>query len=242
MAYIGVIDSGVGGVSVLKECVKRAPQENYVYLADTKNSPYGSKSKMQIYKSVLSCIYRLLEEYNIKLIIIACNTATAVCIDRLRQMFGLPIIGVEPAIKVALSQQKDNIILLCTPATKKYSHIIKYYKKYKKLTIVTQKKWARLIDNNIDNISKIDQAFRINTKCTYDCIIIGCTHYCFVKNNIIINNNVDIIDSNSYVAERLVEKLRYHNLSEHQHRPRYVFEQTGHIDNFVSNMTKIFLN
>ena len=110
---IGIFDSGVGGVSVLKELVSLMPGENYIYLGDSKNAPYGTKSREEILENSLACT-QFLADRGIKALMVACNTATSVCISELRKIYpNMPVVGVEPAIKPAL-EDKNNSAAHCS--------------------------------------------------------------------------------------------------------------------------------
>ena len=114
---IGIFDSGVGGLSILKSLARKAVNENYIYLADNKNCPYGNKSEIEISKlSIKNC--EKLIKLNCKMIIVACNTATTNSINILRKQFDVPIIGIEPGIKPAINYTKTkNIGVLATNKT-----------------------------------------------------------------------------------------------------------------------------
>ena len=117
---IGVFDSGVGGLSVLIELKKLLPRENFVFLADQKYVPYGEKSKKELLKLVFKITDYFIKHHNIKMMIIACNTASCYTIDYLREKFAIPIVGVIPAVKPALALTKNGkIAILSTPATAK---------------------------------------------------------------------------------------------------------------------------
>ena len=102
---IGIFDSGIGGISILEKLKQLLPNENFIYLADNRNCPYGSKSKKEILSlSDKNC--EKLIEFNCKIIIIACNTSTTNSIQKLREMISLPIIGIEPGLKPAINYTK----------------------------------------------------------------------------------------------------------------------------------------
>ena len=114
---IGIFDSGIGGLSILKSLARKAVNENYISLADNKNCPYGNKSEIEISKlSIKNC--EKLIKLNCKMIIVACNTATTNSINILRKQFDVPIIGIEPGIKPAINylmgMKCKKIILGCT--------------------------------------------------------------------------------------------------------------------------------
>ena len=115
---IGFFDSGVGGLSVMRESIAIMPNENYIYFGDSKNAPYGTKSLEEVRKLTFDAVEFLLMK-NVKAIVIACNTATSAAIEDLRNKYtDIPIIGIEPAIKPAISLNKEgNIIVMATPMT-----------------------------------------------------------------------------------------------------------------------------
>ena len=114
---IGLFDSGIGGISILNSLVTKLPDENFIYLSDNKNCPYGDKSQEEI--TILSIKNsKKLIELNCKIIIVACNTATTNCIEFLRKEISIPIFGVEPGVKPALLNTKSkNIGVLATKNT-----------------------------------------------------------------------------------------------------------------------------
>lgn len=128
--YVLFIDSGIGGTHLLKLTKKLLPHESFLYFADTPNLPYGNKSKNKITKLVIKAIEQVLCKYPLKMIVLACNTATATSIASIRQKFDIPIVGIEPAIKKALDFGHKNILVIATSATTNHSNIIKKYKKY----------------------------------------------------------------------------------------------------------------
>ena len=107
---IGVFDSGIGGLSVLRQIIKLLPNEKYIYYADTDNVPYGLKTKEQILEYVENAI-DFLNSKKVKAIVVACNTATSVAIKDLRSDYNIPIIGIEPAIKPAIENRKNKKII-----------------------------------------------------------------------------------------------------------------------------------
>ena len=114
---IGLFDSGIGGISILDKLKELLPNENFIFLADNKNCPYGYKSKKEIiFLSTKNC--EKLIELNCKAIVVACNTATTNAIEKLREVIGITIIGIEPGIKPAISYTKTkNIGILATEKT-----------------------------------------------------------------------------------------------------------------------------
>ena len=111
-APIGVFDSGVGGISVLRELVRLMPNERFLYFGDSANAPYGSRTTEAVRQLTLAAAKKLTSEYPIKALVIACNTATAASVAMLRSDFSLPFVGMEPAIKPAaakrIAAKRDN--------------------------------------------------------------------------------------------------------------------------------------
>jgi glutamate racemase len=213
---IGIFDSGAGGLTVLEECVKLLPREDFIYLSDKRYAPYGDKSTEDIIIRAQKCTERLLE-YNCKAVVVACNTATNAAISSLRKNYKCPFIGVEPALKPAYERFFDKkAVLLCTAATAAAPKFKRLYKKYKGgfLTVAPQKALAMLIENNLCDLEKIRTCVYeiIKPYMDYDVVILGCTHYVFVKNLIrgfFKENGRDIVilDGNAGTANRLKDIL-----------------------------------
>ena len=106
---IGVFDSGVGGLSVLREIRRALPAEDLLYVADTANAPYGDRDAEFIRERSLAIVARLMEA-SVKAVVVACNTATGLAVDALRERYALPIVAVEPAVKPAASQTRSGVI------------------------------------------------------------------------------------------------------------------------------------
>ncbi|MGL6349222.1 MAG: glutamate racemase, partial [Aeromonas sp.] len=116
---IGVFDSGIGGLSILKALRQAMPAECFVYFADSKHNPYGVKSEEFVRERSLAIVRELVDQHQIKALVVACNTATAAAIGLLRQTYPeLPIIGVEPALKpAALATRSGRVLVLATRGT-----------------------------------------------------------------------------------------------------------------------------
>ncbi len=114
---IGVFDSGIGGLTVLKEIIKILPNEEFIYYADTDNVPYGIKPKEEV-KEYINQAVKFLIDKDVKAIVIACNTATSIAINDLRKKYSLPIIGIEPAAKPAIENRgQKKVLIMATPTT-----------------------------------------------------------------------------------------------------------------------------
>ena len=137
---IGVFDSGIGGLSVLRKIRDRLPSENLVYIADRAYVPYGTKTEQEIRKRVELISQYLINHYRVKAIVIACNTATAAAVNYLREHLSLPIIGMEPAVKPAVQQSNSGVVgILATANTlnsEKFSDLVKQHRV--KAEVITQ--------------------------------------------------------------------------------------------------------
>lgn len=186
---IVVYDSGIGGASILKEIMTLLPNYDYVYFADTKNSPYGTKSKAEIFHAVLSNVITLNKNGEIGLLVLACNTATSVCCKILRTLFSFPIVGVEPAIKKAVDEGYNKIAILATQQTLQSNILIQKYVKLfkgeKEISKIPLNELATLIDENTADFNRVLPYLSKKLKgLKPSCVVVGCTHYNFVKKQI----------------------------------------------------------
>lgn len=216
---IGMFDSGIGGLTVLKELRKLLPNENYIYYADSKNNPYGEKSDSELMNIVTNIVDFLISR-EVKIIVIACNTATTRCINRLRKMYpNMIFVGTEPAIKVACDKNYKNTLVMATPGTIKSERtheLVKLNKKRdQKITLLSCKGLADAIESgNKDNVNKV--LHKLLDKYVdegIDSIVLGCTHYPHAKKNIKeLFPNAKLIDGNKGVSKQVKRQLESHNL------------------------------
>ena len=187
MSKIVVLDSGIGGASILKAIRGRIPKANYLYFADTLNAPYGEKSEQDLYRILTGIIDKLNKKGDVFALVLACNTASSLCGARLRRRYDFPIICVEPPIKVAAQMGFKKISVLATPQTLNTNKTIKKFEQDKNLKIekVPLKNLAKEIDENALNLNYL---FLELSKCLKgvktECAVIGCTHYNFIKSQI----------------------------------------------------------
>ena len=218
---IGLFDSGIGGTSIWKEVVKLLPNENTIYLADSKNAPYGEKSSEEILELSLKNTEFLISK-GCKLIIVACNTATTNAIDFLRKNYTIPFIGIEPAIKPAALLSKTGAIgILATKGTLSSKLFEKTTKEYtKNITTIEQdgEGLVPLIEEGKLNSSEISTLLstylKPMLKFNIDHLVLGCTHYPYLIPQIkeIIGDDIKIIDSGEAVAKQTKAILEKHNL------------------------------
>ncbi len=217
---IGIFDSGVGGLSVLIEIKKLLPNENLVFLADQKNVPYGLKTQNQLEK-ITEDITHFLLGHDIKMLVVACNTATCYALSHLRKTFSIPIIGVVPAIKPAAQKsQKGKIVVMSTPATAKSSYLKNLIKDHAPGAQVLRIGCHGLEDQveELDYIAIGQTLPKYATKIENfgaDVLVLGCTHYPLIKDKIKRNlgSGVRVIDSGKAVAQRVKFILDQNKLS-----------------------------
>ena len=208
---IGVFDSGKGGTSVLAEIKKLLPNEEYKYIADSKNCPYGEKTDTELEK-ITSNIVEELEEWGAQIIVIACNTATTRCIKYLRAKFPeLKFVGTEPAIKLATKSDAKNILVMATPGTVKAERTLQLIKENQKagqnIELLACPGLADAIECN-HNIDGVLKDILKNAK-KYDLIVLGCTHYSLIKDKIQkYFPGAKSIDGNIGVAKRTRELIK----------------------------------
>jgi len=208
---IGIFDSGIGGTSIWKEITTLLPLENTIYLSDSANAPYGTKTKDQIIDLSIKNTEFLLAQ-NAKLIVVACNTATTNAIKVLRKKYTVPFIGIEPAIKPAALKTVTNTIgILATKGTlnsklfESTSNSID--KKIIKKEIIGTG-LVELIENgklNSKEMTALLKSYLIPLlNLNVDCLVLGCTHYPYLIPQIrnIVGNKIQIIDSGEAVARQ----------------------------------------
>lgn len=219
---IGIFDSGIGGTSIFKEIHRLLPNESIIYLADSKNAPYGDKSRDEILALSIKNTELLLDK-NCKIIVVACNTATTNAIKTLRQKYpNTPFIGIEPAIKpAALNSNTKTIGILATKGTLSsglFSKTAELHTKGIKCIEQIGEGLVPLIEEN-----KIDSTAMKNLLTSYldpmiaqniDYLVLGCSHYPYLIPEIkkIIPNHIKIIDSGEAVAKQTRTILDKFNL------------------------------
>ena len=220
--YIAVFDSGVGGLTVLKHLKEMMPKENYIFLADTLNMPYGDKNKEEIQELCLHN-YEFLKEFNIKAVVIACNTADSLAGDYLKTISDKKVFGViKPAALEAFKKTKNKRIgILATPAT---INSLAYQKELLELDAGLKVfnmpcfGLASLIENHHyqekdPEVEKaLDKYLEPLIKEDIDTLILGCTHYPLLIDAIKKRHDITIINSSMIEAENVYETLKEENL------------------------------
>lgn len=226
---IGIFDSGMGGTSVFNAIKNLLPNEEYFYIADSKNCPYGEKSDEGL-KTIVTTNVEKLKNWGAKIIVIACNTATVKCIDYLRKKYEeITFVGTEPAIKLATNTGAKDILVLATPGTvqSERTHILleKNQKPNQKINLLACPGLADTIENTLKFdknyqpitptndkkliiIHKLSEFFTNITK-TPDIVVLGCTHYSLIRPEIqSFFPNATLIDGNEGIAHQVENVLK----------------------------------
>ena len=218
---IGVMDSGVGGISVLKHVHALLPQEELLYFADSQHAPYGNKSAEEIQARCFEIADFLINK-GVKALVVACNTATAAAIDVLRSQYSLPIIGMEPAVKPAAEATRNGIIgVLATVGTLKSAQFAALLESYgRNVEVITQGCIGLVECIERGELNSEEAHTLVRQYCApllaqgADTIVLGCTHYPFVRPLIerVVGPDVVLIDTGAAVAKQLLKRLSERSL------------------------------
>ena len=209
---IGFFDSGIGGISVLHDALKQMPQEDYLYYADQKNVPYGAKTKKEVRRHVMDAAEFLIQK-DIDALVIACNTATSVAIGDLRMKYGIPIIGMEPAVKPAIETPTGKRILVTatvlTLKEKKLKNLITALDGGDRVDFLPLPKLVAFAENNDFRDGTVRPYLEKElASCDlrkYGTVVLGCTHFIFYRKLLrkMIPRGVSIIDGNQGTVNHL---------------------------------------
>lgn len=231
---IGVFDSGLGGISVWQALYNALPNESLIYLGDGARCPYGSRSRDEVRQYTEEAVERLLSE-GCKMVVVACNTATAVAIKYLREKYpSIPFVGLEPAVKpAALTTEAGIIGVLATKRSLEGDHFRRAEEKYgSEVTILKTvgEGFVEAVEANEEHTAETEELVRKAVQplveAGADKIVLGCTHYPFLREEIarVAGEGVEIIDSSEAVARRVIALLDENNLrAEEGSVPEYRF-------------------
>ena len=209
---IGVFDSGVGGITVLKELLKILPKEDYIYYADVLHVPYGTKSKEEVKKYVFEAVEFMVSK-GIEALIIACNTATSISVSELRKKYDFPIIGMEPAVKPAVEKcNNKKVLVTATPLTLKEDKFHNLVTRLESEDIVEPLPLPGLVEyaekyifNEEEIIGYLKDKLSPYNLDEYGAIVLGCTHFPYYREYFkkIVPSHIDIIDGNKGTVNHL---------------------------------------
>ncbi len=203
---IGMFDSGIGGLTVLKSFIKKYPNNEYIYYGDTKNVPYGSKSKEELLELSIQ-IVRFLQNKKVDVIVIACGTVSSNIYQELKSISKVPVYSIIEEIPNYIKEQNyKNILLIATEATIK-SHYIKNRLENVNVIEKPTPKLVPIIENNLDPTECLKDYLKDIGK--IDALILGCTHYSIIKEKVKerFSYDIDIID----MGEILVNRINFKN-------------------------------
>lgn len=208
---IGIFDSGVGGLTIYEEIHRLLPNENIIYLADSKNAPYGEKSKEEIIQISVKNTEFLLSQ-GCKLIVVACNTASTNAVKHLRHTYGVPFIRVQPAIKPAAINSKTKVVgILATKSTLKSELLYETSQRFAQGVEVVEQVGEGLVDliesgkmHTPEMNSLLKKYISPMLEKNIDHLVLGCTHYPFLTDQIkeIVGDQVEILDSGEAIARQ----------------------------------------
>lgn len=214
---IGVFDSGLGGISVLKELVALMPNEKYIFFGDSKHAPYGTKSLQEVQRLTCEDAEYLMKK-DIKALVVACNTATSAAITLLRDTYReIPVIGIEPALKPAvLAAEHPRVLVMATPMTlreEKFKRLMEEYERDAEIIPLPAPGLVEFVERGELESAALEQ-FLIELFAQYmeqpvDCVVLGCTHYPFVKNMVqkVLGQQVKIFDGGAGTARETKRRL-----------------------------------
>ena len=220
--YIAVFDSGVGGISVLRELVKMMPEEKYLYFGDSANAPYGKRTTDEVRRLTLDAAAMLMER-GVKALVVACNTATAAAINDLRSAYpDHIIIGIEPALKVAADRfPKGHIGVMATPVTLREEKFHQQLDRFPdvQVSLIPAPELVDLVESGHAD-DQMTQAYLGGVLALYagklDAVVLGCTHYPFAAKAIsrILGEHVKLLDGGDGTARETKRRLREADLLE----------------------------
>ncbi|UFT97966.1 glutamate racemase [Radiobacillus kanasensis] len=241
---IGVIDSGVGGLTVASELMRQLPKEQLIYVGDTLRCPYGPRPKEEVVAFTWEMVQFLLEK-NIKMLVVACNTATAFTLEDLRQKLDIPVVGViqpgaRSAIKVTQNNQIGVIGTEGTIQSKAYPNALHHINSTIEVHDLACPNFVPIVENGVlagpqalqvvqDSLQPLKDRYNIDT------LILGCTHYPLLRDTIqkVMGEHVAIISSGEETAREVSTILSYHKkLFNGEQQPEHEYYTTGKIEVF----------
>ena len=229
---IGVFDSGVGGISALLAMRQLLPRETFIYYGDTKNAPYGTRETEEVIDLVRNVVRQLLAQ-RIKTLVIACNTATGAAAATLRKELDIPVIGMEPALKPAAELRKTGqILVLATPLTLHQEKFDRLMEKYGTGAVkVPCSGLMELVEREDTAGSKrfLADLFSRFDMTQVDAVVLGCTHYVFLKDMIrnMIPEGIAITEGSEGTARQLKRILQRNNLLKEEGEGNVILQTSG---------------
>ncbi len=209
---IGIFDSGIGGLTVLSEAIETMPNETYIYFADTYHVPYGCKPKEEVKKLVVA-VSEFLYSQKIDALVVACNTATSIGIQELRDKYSIPVIGMEPAVKMALKKDCTKKVLVfataLTIAEDKYRKLIASNQADLQVVSLAMPGLVSFAEQQDFDSEEVQQYIKKSIASfdlsEFGTLVLGCTHFIYFKKQIkdILPDHIEIVDGNAGTVRHL---------------------------------------
>lgn len=226
MMRIGFFDSGIGGITVLHQALRLLPNEDYIFYADTMHVPYGEKPKEEVKNYIFNAV-DFIAAQGVKALVIACNTATSIAIEELREKYDFPILGIEPAVKPAVQKWEVNrkkVLVLATNLTlkeEKFNNLVKrldHQDIVDSLALPALVEFAEKYEFNEEQVILYlkKELFRFDL-CQYGTVVLGCTHFPYFTNELskLFPDDVDIISGSVGTARNLKRILEANHQLDH---------------------------
>jgi len=216
---VGIFDSGIGGLTVLKKAMEKLPSLDYIYYSDNLNAPYGTKSKKEVLKLVEDVVAFLIKK-DVDAVVIACNTATSIAAEILREKHEIPIIGMEPAVKLALEEvkEKERVLAFATPLTlkeKKYQELVNKFDSEQLVDSVPMPKLVEFAEGNSFKREEVlgylkNQLSHLELE-SYGAVVLGCTHFLYFKDFILefFGRDIKVLEGSEGTVNQLSRMLNY---------------------------------
>lgn len=219
---IGIFDSGVGGITVLKEALRQLPSMDYIFYADNLHVPYGTKAKEEVLGYVNEVVEVLIKE-GAEAIVIACNTATSIAVNMLREKYKtIPIIGMEPAVKLAIDQtMQGRVLATATPLTlreEKFKCLLDKVDDHERVDALALPELVEFAESYVFDEAILKNYFNDKFKAydlsKYSAIVLGCTHFVYYKKLLkqMLPEHIEVYDGNEGTVRHLKQVLQEHQL------------------------------
>ncbi len=204
---VGVFDSGVGGLSVLKACTETLPAAKFYYYGDNERAPYGGRPKEEIAQFTAEAL-SVFAALGVDAAVIACNTATAACIEEMRARFGFPVVGVEPPVALA-AKRFDRAAVLATPFTAQSDRLKALIARFPqtRFEVIALPHLAEAVERALRWGAPLSLAEHLPPGGDFPCAVLGCTHYWLIRRAIARFWGVEVFDGAQGVANRLREEI-----------------------------------
>ncbi|MBA1444239.1 MAG: glutamate racemase [Chromatiales bacterium] len=222
MPPIGIFDSGIGGLSVLSHIHELMPTEDLLYVADSGHLPYGSKTSEYVVQRAIAITRFLVEQQGAKAVVVACNTATAAAVSLLRSKFPIPIIGMEPGVKPGIKESRSGVVVILategTLGSEKFRALLDQHGNGAEVIVQPCHGWVEQVElaehDSPETRRMVADQIKPLLKRGADTLVLGCTHYPFLRETIgtYAGEGIQVIDTGLAVAQELRRRLRSNNL------------------------------